>query len=213
MRRSALFCLGLALAGCNMVTTAQPLFSQADEATAPRLKPGVWAGPKSADCVFDERSAIDTWPACANGTVVGQGTLGGYDKKNGAAAFTRTDYILADGQPLILQIHDIPAQGPDPTPGGYFYATLRVVKSDDSGLVTAFGAWPVLCGPPPPENATKDGKLVFGTLQPVDGMTMDKDNDDCTTDKAQVVRSAAAASEQWEPDDIVNLHWVRGGDR
>ena len=63
-----------------MVTTVDPLFTKADEADAPKLKPGVWAGPKSADCAFDERAAVDTWPACANGAIIGQGTLGGYDK-------------------------------------------------------------------------------------------------------------------------------------
>jgi hypothetical protein len=211
MNRSALLCLLLALAACNTVTTTDPLFTRADEAGAPRLKPGVWAGPKTADCAFDEGSPIDTWPSCANGTVFGQGTLGDYDKVNGASVLTQTDYILAAGAPMILQVHDTPGSGQDAA--DYLYAALRTVKRDDAGLVTGFGASPVLCGPPPPKNTAKDGKTIFGTLRPSPGMVMDKDGDDCTTDKVGSLRAAAAASEQWEPDDILNLHWVRDGDK
>jgi hypothetical protein len=212
MKRSALFCLLLALAACNTVTTTNPLFTRADEAGAPKLKPGVWAGPKSADCAFDEGSPIDTWPSCANGMVIDRAALGSYDKANGVSTLTKTDYILAGGEPMILQIRDVPDSAPGQA-AGYLYATVRPVKTDDIGLITVFGVWPVLCGPPPPENASKDGKSIYGTLKPVAGMVMDKDNDDCTTDNAGTVRAAAAASEQWEPTDITDLHWVRDGDK
>ena len=85
------------------------------------------------------------------------------------------------------------------------------MKTDDAGLITAFGAWPVLCGPPPPQNAAKDGKLIFGTLKPVDGMVMDKDGTTAAPTRSRLCAPPPRPARSRESDDITNLHWVREG--
>ncbi len=43
---------------------------------------------------------------------------------------------------------------------------------------------------------------------------MDKEENNCTTASQEVVRAAAAESEQWtKPDSLIAAHWVRDGDR
>src|SRR5579864_9452310 len=101
---AALIGLGL-LTACNVVITKTPLFSAADEAGAPRLKPGVWLAIKQGDCQFDEKKPIDTWPECAGGAVVKVGELVGYNKKDGGAgAWEHDPFILAAGDPRIGQL-------------------------------------------------------------------------------------------------------------
>ena len=66
------------LTGCNVVLTKAPLFTAADEAGAPPMKPGVWAF-EDADFKFDEHQPIVAWPDCAGGGVVGPGQIAGHD--------------------------------------------------------------------------------------------------------------------------------------
>ena len=41
----------LMLGGCNMVYAEQPLFTAADAASAPAMRPGLWSK-RTADCVL-----------------------------------------------------------------------------------------------------------------------------------------------------------------
>ena len=56
--------------------------------------------------------------------------------------------------------------------------------------------------------------MRMGTLEPLSGLTMDKDDNNCTTTSQAVVQAAAKASVQWrKPEDTTEDRWVRAGDR
>lgn len=211
----------LLLAGCNMVTTKTPLFGPADVAGAPRLKPGVWRGEPSCPCAFNEAQPITRWPDCANLFTVQDGLLSFYNRDmKGKLTVSTTPIVLAGGSPSVLQAtEDDPdaKEGSAPTDDrAYFYMGLRPTKTDPQGRITAFTAWSAMCGPPPPDGAkTTDGQHTrYGSLTPLPGLTMDKDENNCTTSSQDVLRAAAAASEQWtKPNSMTGAHWVRDGDR
>jgi hypothetical protein len=207
----------LLLGGCNMVVTKTPVFTRADETGAARLRSGVWSGPTSTPCDFDEHAPLDSWPSCANGAVMGEGVIGGYQEKDGKRGLFQTDVVLAAGEPRVLQIDaGAVALGDGFSLSGYFYAALRPTKTDNQGRITAFTAWPVLCGPPPADTTMKNNKMVFGTRHPLPGLVMDKDGNNCATHSTNALRMAATASEQWATSDGGQpsaSHWVRDGDR
>ena len=210
-----LACLAL-LAGCNALATKDPLFSSADEAGAPKLKPGVWAMDVTSDekCRFDERRPLYGWPSCANGfAVLPGGAVGGYETRDGKLVLAMTPYILAAGDPPIFEMRDS-ASGQSAQPLLDRYAGMRPTRLDDRGRAIAIRYWTVLCGPPPPSDAKRpDGSQRYGALQPFPGLTMDASENDCTTDSRDAARAAAKASEALTPaDNQIGAHWVRAGD-
>jgi len=220
--RRALIVLSLALLGaCNMVTTRAPLFARADEVGAPKLRPGLWVGKPDSGCKLVPSRPLAKWPSCANGFVVARHQVGSYDKDSrGRRTWKTAPYWLVAGEPAVLQLRmtdaEIVGPGASTTAVTYVYLAMRPTKTDSAGQVTAYDAWLVLCGPPPPSDAkSPDGKLErFGTLNPVAGMTMDDSGDDCTTTSPQAVRAAAAPSESWTgPNSHLGAHWVRDGAR
>ena len=204
------------LGGCNVLMTKDPLFSAADGAGAPRLRPGVWEQAPSGDCTVDESQPLASWPSCANGFVVeDNGTVGSFSQHDGKQVWTTTPYVLAAGDPPIFQIHLSDDSAGAGTPPLFVYAAIRATKSDEAGRVVAISAWVVLCGPPPPADAkAPDGKTQrYGTLAPAAGLTMDADANDCTTTSQDAARHAAAESEHWtKPDGFTASHWLRDGD-
>jgi hypothetical protein len=207
----------LALLGaCNMVMTKTPVFTLADAAGAPALKPGVWrqdGGDPS--CQFDESQPYESWPACANGVVIKDGVMGAYRIQGDSKTWVSTPFILASGSPRVFQTYLDATIGMTSLPPVYFYVALDPTASDDHGRITAFTSWIVLCGPPPPPGAMMpDGKTTRnGTLEPLPGLTMDASGNDCDTASPDAVRGAARASRQWaKPTDITHDHWVRDGE-
>jgi hypothetical protein len=204
------------LGGCNMLMTKDPLFSRADAAGAPRMRPGVWEQAPAADCTLDESQPLASWPSCASGFVVeNDHTVGGFNQRDGKPVWSTTPYLLAAGDPLIFQIHLSDEAGPTPMPPLYVYAAMRPTRFDDRGRITAVTSWAVLCGPPPPADAKgPDGTSPrSGTLEPAAGLTMDDAANDCTTTSQDAARHAAAASEHWtKPDGFTASHWIRDGD-
>jgi hypothetical protein len=201
------------LGGCNMLMTQAPLFTKADEAGAPGLRPGVWAQDSTDKCQVDASQPLVSWPSCANGFVVmSDGALGAYNTKDGKPVWTVSPFVMAAGEPRIIQVRltgeDLPPQAP------FAYAALRPTKTDAQGRITAVTSWAVLCGAPPPTTAKNpDGQQRYGTLHPLAGLTMDSDNNDCTTTSPAVARLAAEESRAWTPPESVNAdHWVREGD-
>ncbi|MBV9994186.1 MAG: hypothetical protein JO127_03135 [Caulobacteraceae bacterium] len=198
----------LLLGGCNLVMTTQPMFGPADAAGAPRLRPGVWNGPPDPACPYDETKPVAAWPACANGGLVSEGQIRARQDLNGASA--GVDYILAAGDPLILQL-----RGLEPAPGSgisitrYFYAGLRPARTDAQGRIIAYDAWLVLCGPPSRKAVTPDAPA---TRSPFPGLVMDPSGQACGPRSAAALRGAAAASRRW-PAAALGAHWVRDGDR
>lgn len=196
--------LGL-LAGCNVVITPAPLFTRADEAGAPALRAGLWRFNGEPDCQVDESRPLKEWPECGAGVVLNAGMAGYYDRKTGAAVWTRQPLILAGGSPRIGQAPltvsgDVKLDRPT-----YAYVGAKATKLDDRGRIVALTFWPVQCGPPPPGS---DGTAV--TTHPLPGLTMKPGDLACATTSTEALRNAAKASEAWAPKSL-NARWLRDG--
>jgi hypothetical protein len=189
--------LGLAwlLAGCNGVVSSKPWLTETRD--APRLREGVWFGSSSLStpCAVDERQPIDAWPDCARPILVRKFDLVGLSKDNGRWRRTSARYVLAEGQPFILQIGASQSGKPQ-----YEYEWVRVTGLDEQGRVTAFAGWRVLCGP------AKSGSTA--SLYP----GLREQDKDCTASSIDALRGAAKAS-QADATDAAQVHWVRDGAR
>lgn len=196
-------CVVLLLGGCNRVHTDHPLFFASDAPDAPRLRDGVWLiEDGDDDCRFDERKPATRWPDCADWMLVRGGEMLGYDREEGGPGeWTSLAFVLAAGDPLVLQIAMTDEGKPD-----YQYFGIEGEAAVD-GRITALVSWPVQCGPPPPKAAAGE-KPRYVTLEPLPGMTLADDS--CTADSAGTVRNAARASRAWEPEPGM-ARWVRDG--
>jgi hypothetical protein len=216
------------LGACNVVLTKEPLFTHADEAGAPPLKPGVWLLFKEADCKFDETKPFVDWPDCAGGGLVRPEGITSR-KSSHDPSLEVTPFVLAAGAPRVAQLPvemsvsgeaDASASGgasaSAKTSGGgdarpYAYAGVRPTKLDEAGRIVAFAFWPVDCGPPPPKD--KNGAdTALGTLKPLPGMQMKPGEAVCTTSSKDALRAAAKASEAWT-EQIPEARWLRDGPR
>jgi hypothetical protein len=224
------------LGGCNMVLTEKPMFTVADGAGAPAIRPGVWRDQKPG-CDFDEGLPQDKWPKCASAS-----------PGPGEQPF----WVEVSGDPLILQfpLHLPYGKAADDS---YLYAAFRPLKLDAQGRVIAMKRWPVRCGPPPPppempeaakfdDSVTADRadrrlseadkakiakaradlaklqadsrKLLADlartqpTKEPLPGLTMDSQAGSCAPISVEALRNAARASEAWADEDAIS-HWVR----
>jgi hypothetical protein len=204
------------LGGCNVLMTKEPLFSKADEAGAPRMRPGVWGNDQTDQCKYDQTQPFASWPDCAGGVVVERDDrVGSFDRQSGKPVWTTTPFLIAAGDPRVGQVHLSANMGGAPLPAVYIYAAVRPTALDDKGFITATTSWIVLCGPPPPPDAkAPDGQSQrSGTLEPVAGLTMDASANDCVTTSKDAARRAARESQAWtKPDGFTNNHWVRDGD-
>jgi hypothetical protein len=219
------------LSGCNVVMTKEPLFTQADGAHAPNLRPGVWIFFKEADCKVDESKPFTEWPDCAGGGLVTPGNVVRGHKANAPPDdLEDTPFVLAAGDPRIIQAQvdvDLSMQADASASGGatasasasppvhakpYGYGGVRPTKFDEQGRITAFALWPIQCGPPPPKD--KDGNDTGGsTLKPLPGIEMKPGDAVCTTRSVTALRNAAKASEAWAPKPAGESHWIRDAQR
>ena len=204
MRIAMAVLLGVLVCACNAVTTQTALFSAADEAGAPPLRSGVWTTSPDPKCWFDEKWPITEWPDCASRLVMKGDQWLELNKTDGKWTWSSNAVVLAAGSPRIVQMFEPGATSP------YSYAGLEPARFDDAGRITAFSAWSVACGPPPP-TAPAGQPQRSGTEHPLPGLVMDADNDDCTTNSKDALRAAAGASRQWG-GDLGQLHWVRDGE-
>ena len=229
--RPALIAAGLALlSACNVVMTKEPLFTQADSAGAPNLRPGVWIFFKEADCKVDESRPFTEWPDCAGGGLVKGNSVEGHKAGAPPDQLEDTPFVLASGDPRIMQLQvdvdlsvqaDASASGGDATASTsssaahsrpYGYAAVRPTKFDAEGRITAFRFWPVDCGPPPPKD--KNGEdVAAATLKPLPGIEMKPGDAVCTTRSVSALRNAAKASEAWAPQPRGDSHWIRDAQR
>jgi hypothetical protein len=217
MVRIAFALAALSLLGaCNVVMTKTPLFTKADAAGAPKLRPGVWSEDPAPDCALDESKPLTDWPDCANGfVVIDDATFGGYGKEDGKRVWSTVSALLVGGDPMVFQIHATGDATPGTSPDAYVYSGLAPAKLDAQGRIVATLSWPVQCGKPPPADAkTPDGSQRTGTLDPLPGLTMDADGSNCTTTSPAALRAAAKASRKWTvPGETTAAHWVRDGDK
>ena len=216
MPRIALAFLGLVLlSGCNILVTEQPLFTAADEAGAPALKPGVWLIFQEDGCKFDETRPIDEWPDCAGGGVIRPGEVIDHDQKAPKGVFEHSPFVFAAGAPRIAEMQMkeqvTSGDGGAQTTFTYAYGAARTTKLDDQGRIVAVTYWFVLCGPPAPKDKHGDD-TALGTLKPFPGLKMKPGDATCTTDSKAVVRSAAVASEAYKKGPL-NAKWLRDGDK
>jgi hypothetical protein len=184
------------LAGCNVVVSDKPWFTATGAASAPRLREGVWLGSSifSTPCAVDERRPIEAWPDCARPTLVQKFGLIGLSKDSGRWQRTSYRYVLAEGQPFILQVGT--SQNGKP---GYVYDWVRVTGLDDQGRIIAFTAGPVLCG----------GSATAGNASSLYPGLMKQDTD-CTANSVGALQGAAKASDA-DATPTGQGHWVRDG--
>jgi len=223
--------LGL-LTACNVVMTEKPLFTQADAAGAPALKPGVWLFFEEPGCKVDESKPFTEWPDCAGGGLVGAAEIKGHKQDAPPDQLETAPYVLAAGDPRVMQIQvdvdlsahaDVSASGEDARASGstasasshsqpYGYAAIRPTKLDSQGRIVAFTLWPVQCGPPPPKDANGDDTAP-ATQKLLPGLTMKDGDPVCTTTSTTALRAAARASEAWAPQPPRDARWIRDAAR
>ena len=189
------------LTGCNAVVTKTPMFTQADEAGAPALRPGLWRFITDPDCKVDESLPLAEWPECGGGVVLKPGTAGYYDHKTEKPVWTVQPFVIAGGTPRIAQAQVVVSGDVKLDASPYAYAGLRSTKLDPQGRITAFAFWVVQCGEP-----SSDGDHV--TTHPLPGMDIKPGDPVCATTSADALRKAAKASEAWSPKPL-SARWLR----
>jgi hypothetical protein len=81
-------------------------------------------------------------------------------------------------------------------------------EPDGTGALVRLAYWPVLCGPPPPDDPHRDDEPVV-TVRPFGGLTVEGDN--CTAQSLEALRGAARASQTLPAWDHLELRWLRPG--
>jgi hypothetical protein len=197
---------GLCLGACNVVVTKTPLFSKADAAGGPPLRPGLWRFSSDRDCAVDESKPLVDWPKCAGGVVFSDGAANYYDRDSGAPVWTTQSLVLAAGTPRVGQLQAKISGDVKIGVNPYVYAGVRATKSDGEGKILQISFWPVQCGPP------LSGAGMEGTAKPMAGIDMKPGDPVCTTNSKEVLRAAAKASEAWAPKPLT-AHWLRETER
>lgn len=211
----------LALGGCNLVVSEKPVFTAADAAGAPALRPGVWSATQPG-CDFKSSDPVAAWPKCAGGGVITATAIMASVESSGAGPpdqpppttakpQTTIPYVLAAGDPRVMQINfKLP---PEAGVGSalYYFVAIKPAAPDARGRIVQAEIWPIQCGPPPPAkpaSAGADADQGGITDHPLPGMTVAQGL--CSpVDKAAVV-NAAKASRAWA-DQVGTLRWVRDG--
>jgi hypothetical protein len=205
------------VAACNSVTSTQPLFFARDTQGQPQMRPGIWAD-EATGCDVDTRLPMDKWPDCIDAWVVRPGELlGGRDPGTPPSQWTVYPFVLAQGDPAVLQVA-VTESGDPPAKAasGYVYAGVRPLKYDAQGRIVEYKMWPALCGPPPPPDPTGQKSTVM-TQAPIEGLVMDKDQQDCVASDQGPVRVSVQKSEHWgdggDSQGRDHAHWIRDGER
>jgi hypothetical protein len=213
MRIAVSICLGVLVAGCNMVTSDTPLFSSADMHGQAQFRSGVWMS-EAKGCVVDTAKPMGEWPDCADAWVVHPGeVLSGRDAKTPASTWQRYKTLLVAGDPAVLQVEL------DDESGGktsYAYAGVKPLKTDAEGRIVEYKLWLALCGPPPKPDPTSDKSAAILSDQMFAGLVATKDKQDCIASAQGPVRAAVAQSEALNGDNNEGrdtARWIRDGDR
>jgi hypothetical protein len=124
------------LAACTVVGSERALFTEADRAAWP-IKPGVWAliDPEEKSCRKPTDVRYERWPKCAIPVVIRRDVLI-LPKGGGTTETVRLAYLLAAGDPMIVQFTAPDDRAPDEP--AYAYAALRATKADGSAGLVAF---------------------------------------------------------------------------
>jgi hypothetical protein len=191
-----------------------------DAAGAPGLRPGVWSATQPG-CDFKPADPVAKWPKCAGGGVItSTAIMASVDTDSGGpsgqpAATAKPPmtipYLLAAGDPRVMQVEvKPPAQAGGP-PVLFFFAALKPVARDSDGRITQAEVWAIQCGPPPPPKpaaSSTDAEQGGITDHPLPGMKVSDGM--CTPSDKAAVFNAAKASRAWA-DQIGTMRWVRDG--
>lgn len=214
-RLSLLAPLAAISAACNLVVPEKAMFTRADAAGAPQLKPGYWTSPR---CTADDVTA--KVQGCPAGIIVSRADLKFVldTEKTPAAEILQGEstYLLVPGKPLLLQWK----LGGEPRPI-VIYLAVKPLARDRQGRITEAEVWPAMCGPPSPNPRKPDAKwneegvleetFPTPTDQPFPGLHLKPEENSkigCEADSKAAVRNAAAASRAIS-DQVVILHWDR----
>jgi hypothetical protein len=203
--------VALCLGGCGMVSSDRPLFGPLDARGAPVLKPGLWALVQPG-CKFNLRSSPKKWPDCAQAAELHDGVAVLIRQDTKSDVEHETTYLLAAGDPAILQVQGPKEEGRPRAP--YVYFGIRPLASDLDGVIIRARIWPAYCArpqqagvPAAPRAKAKPAKALAG-LVPGKGP-----NANCLARGQAPVRNAVTQSEAWaftgEKDDGgVTAYWV-----
>jgi hypothetical protein len=187
--------LTASLGACNIATSDQPLFAEAQRSPGIVLEDGLWIHVAS-DCSADVAGPKEKWSKCAGWMVLkGSKVVAGVDMK---ADEKPQDVFVVDGKPPLIQAL-VTVKGTD-SPGqaafyGYFVIQPKVRSA--AGRVTEVEVWPIPCGTSKPD----------GNVQPYAGF--DKD---CRTKSAASLWMAAAKGPTADMPPMM-FKWVRAEGR
>lgn len=178
----------LGLGGCRMAVSERPLFTVADAADAPALKPGLWALVESG-CRFNTKAAPEKWPDCATPLALRDGAAVAVRRGESPR---RNAVLIAGGDPAVLQAD---ATDEDGTSGRKFaYFGLRPLAADADGTVTRARVWPAQC---PQAKADSDTCLIRGQAAA----------------RRAIAQSEAGAYAGTPQDAGRTAYWIRDSDR
>ncbi|HEY5072419.1 MAG TPA: hypothetical protein VII63_10350 [Caulobacteraceae bacterium] len=216
----------LLLGGCNVVTSTDPWFTDADAAGAASLRTGVWTlSGLDKPCRFDDRRPIETWPECAGPILVREHDILSFDepaaetpRRGSPRPWDSMAFVLAAGSPRILQTAPS-AKDLRSRPEGsrtYLYQGLEPLRFDPQGRIVAFTLSFVVC----------DGKTISRSrrgdadataaqadepIRPLAGLTMDAAGEGCIAQSKVALVNAAKVS---APNaTYARSRWVRDGER
>ena len=215
--RIALALVALALvSACNSVTSTKPLFFERDAEGQPQLRPGIWTD-EATGCDVDTRLPMDQWPGLHRRLGRAPGRAARRPRGNPALAVDSLSVRPGAGR----SGGDAGRGGgggdpPSESRLGYVYAGVRPLKYDAQGRIVEYKMWPALCGPPPPPDPTGEKSAVM-TEAPIEGLVMDKDQQDCVASDQGPVRVSVQKSEHWgdggDSQGRDHAHWIRDGER
>lgn len=210
----------LLLGGCNnFVHSSRPWFTEADARQAPAVRSGWWVVSDPL-CRFSSAEApSSTWPKCVTRFLLPPGDrliLQGNES-------TRFEYLLAPGQPLIVQgLTPGDDRAEPPRADEYGYLGLQPRQRDPQGRITAFDLWFVLCGPP--RRTHGEPSPIDRTDRPWPGLVIEDEAAGCTARDVEALRGAARRSKRsgalsadhnlvrwirdWRPGDQTREEWL-----
>ena len=202
----------LVLGGCNTVYSEKPLFTAEDAAGAPPLKPGLWMTYQlegDEPCRFDFNRPVRKWPDCVSWVLVREGDVLQFGDNGKERVWISHAYILAAGQPRILQTTWL-SSGADHEGSGTNsqFSAVVPIGHDESGRISDYRTWEAQCGPPNATQYPPDSGPHPTTLAPLPGLVMNEDGNSCEAKDREAVRRSVAATEAWDTNRNA-AHWVR----
>lgn len=211
MRAAFLLTAVIGLGGCSTVESIKPWFAASDAQGAAPLHPGVWSVLRDQPCKFQEQAPVSQWPLCTGVIVVRERDLLILQRDAGQLKWQGVSYVLAAGDPRILEMGAPDAAASEAAAGQWLYLGVEPVSKDSQGRITKLSYWPVLCSggaaKAPASNGAADSPEeptpTFPGLKSVD-------NGDCVADSKQALSEAARISRQ---SGTSEARWIRDGDR